>query len=73
MDDRPTGLFERVRLPDATVKLFHMAGARHTGMFDEIDGTPAGMPALSWQMAEIGKLTVLRYDNEGDPHRRSGA
>src|SRR6202012_3136616 len=25
MDDRPTGLFERVRLPDATLKLFHEA------------------------------------------------
>ena len=23
-------------------------------------------------MAGIGKLTVLRYDNQGDPHRRSG-
>jgi hypothetical protein len=71
MDDRPSGLFSDLRLPDATVKLFHMADNR-TPMFDEIDGRPGWYAGLGWQMAGIGKLTVLRYDNEGDPHRRSG-
>jgi len=41
-------------------------------MFDEIDGTPGWYAGLGWQMAGIGKLTVLRYDNEGNPFRRSG-
>jgi hypothetical protein len=71
MDDRPSGLFSDVRLPEATVKLFHMAEDR-TPMFDEIDGTPGWYAGLGWQMAGIGKLTVLRYDNEGNPFRRSG-
>jgi len=71
MDDRPSGLFSDVRLPEATVKLFHMADNR-TPMFDEIDGTPGWYAGLGWQMAGIGKLTVLRYDNEGNPFRRSG-
>ena len=71
MDDRPSGLFSDVRVPNATVKLFHLAEDR-TPMFDEIDGTPGWYAGLGWQMAGIGKLTVLRYDNEGDPHRRSG-
>jgi hypothetical protein len=72
MDDRPSGLFSDVRVPNATVRLFHMADNR-TPMFDEIDGTPGWYAGLGWQLAGIGKLTVLRYDNEGDPYRRSGA
>jgi hypothetical protein len=71
MDDHPSGLFSDLRLPQATVKLFHLSDDR-TPMFDEIDGTPGWYAGLSWQMAGIGKLTVLRYDNEGDPYRRSG-
>jgi len=67
MDDRPTGLFERVRLPDATLTQFHRAVPSRTGMFDEIDGRPAFYGGLNWQMAGIGKLSVLRYDNQGNP------
>ncbi|HXR95218.1 MAG TPA: hypothetical protein VN718_05025 [Rhizomicrobium sp.] len=72
MDDRPSGLFSDLRLPEATVKLFHLGDDR-TPMFVEIDGTPGWYAGLGWQMAGIGKLTVVRYDNEGDPYRRSGA
>src|ERR1700735_3492160 len=38
MDDNPTGLFERVRIPDETRRLFHVPVPGNTGMFDEIDG-----------------------------------
>ncbi|HZQ41134.1 MAG TPA: hypothetical protein VFA87_10075 [Rhizomicrobium sp.] len=72
MDDRPSGLFSDLRLPEATVKLFRLSDER-TPMFEEIDGRPGWYAGLGWQMAGIGKLTVLRYDNEGDPYRRSGA
>jgi hypothetical protein len=71
MDDRPSGLFSDVRLPDATVRLFHFDEDR-TPLFDEIDGRPGWYAGLSWQMSGIAKLTVLRYDNEGDPFSRSG-
>lgn len=71
MDDRPSGLFSDVRLPEATVKLFHLDDDR-TLLFDEIDGRPGWYTGLGWQMAGIAKLTVLRYDNEGDPFARSG-
>jgi hypothetical protein len=67
MDDRPTGLFERVRLPDATLKQFHAPTPGRTGMFDEIDHRAALYGGLSWQMPEIGKLSVVRYENQGDP------
>ena len=66
MDDRPTGLFERVRLPDATQALFGRPGDSNTGMFDEIDGRPGWYAGLDWQMDGIGKIALLRYDNQAD-------
>jgi hypothetical protein len=71
MDDRPTGLFERVRLPDASEKLFHAAYPARTGLFDEIDGRAGWYAGANWQMAGIGKLSVLRYDNQGNPSART--
>jgi hypothetical protein len=67
MDDRPTGLFERVRLPDATLKLFHTPSPGRTGLFDEIDHRVGFYGGLSWQMSDIGKISIVRYDNRGDP------
>ena len=67
MDDRPTGLFERVRVPDATLKLFHLPAPGRTGMFDEIDHRAGFYGGLSWQMPQIGKISIVRYDNQGDP------
>jgi hypothetical protein len=67
MDDRPTGLFERVRLPTATMAIFHAPLYARTGLFDEIDGAPGWYAGATWQMPQIGKLSVTRYDNEADP------
>jgi hypothetical protein len=67
MDDRPSGLFERVLMPDATERLFHVTPPARTGLFDEIDNRPGWYLGLDWQIAGIGKLSVLRYDNDGDP------
>jgi hypothetical protein len=67
MDDRPTGLFERVREPDATMKIFHAPVPARTGLFDEIDHRAGWYGGLNWQMPEIGKLSVLRYENQADP------
>jgi hypothetical protein len=72
MDDRPAGIFSDQRLPDATLKLFHQPVPERTPMFDEIDGRPGWYAGLTWQMAGIGKITALRYDNEGDPNKVSG-
>jgi hypothetical protein len=72
MDDRPSGIFSDVRLPDATLKLFHENAPGRTPLFDEIDGRPGWYAGLTWQMAGVGKLSVLRYDNEGDPNKTSG-
>ena len=67
MDDRPTGLFEHVRMPDATMAIFHAPFPARTGLFDEIDHRAGWYGGLNWQVANIGKLSVLRYENQGDP------
>jgi hypothetical protein len=72
MDDRPSGLFSDVREPDATRNLFHEGYPGRTPLFDEIDGRPGWYAGATWQMAAVGKISVLRYDNEGDPNRVSG-
>ena len=72
MTDRATGLFERVRLPDSTLKLFHSPYPGRTGEFDEIDHRLGWYGGLNWQMPQIGKVSVLRYDNVGDPEEHMG-
>jgi hypothetical protein len=67
LEDRPTGLFERVRLPDATMALFRKRPNQRTGMFDEIDGGVGWYGGLAWQVPDVGKLTAMRYDNRADP------
>jgi hypothetical protein len=67
MNDRPFGLFERERLPDATLRIFRSTVPGRTGMFDEIDGRVGWYAGAAWQLPGIVKLTVTRYDNQGDP------
>jgi hypothetical protein len=71
LDDRPSGLFERIRLPVATQKLFFAPLNARTGLFDEIDGRPGWYAGATWQMPGIIKLSVIRYDNEGDPNAKT--
>jgi hypothetical protein len=71
MDDRPTGLLERVRIPVQTQKLFFAPQYARTGEFDEMDGHAGWYAGASWQVPDIGKISVIRYDNEGDPTAKS--
>jgi hypothetical protein len=66
MDDNPTGLFERVRTPDETRRLIHAPVPGNTGMFNEIDGEVGWYAGAEWQIPEIAKLTITRYDNHAD-------
>ena len=70
-NDRPIGLFERVRLPAQTLLLQRSPAYGRSGMFDEIDGRVGWYAGATWQMPGFGKLSVLRYDNEGDPYAKS--
>jgi hypothetical protein len=67
LDDRPTGLFENVRTPDATLELFHAPFPDRTPLFLEIDHSLGWYAGASWSRAGIGKVTLYRYDNEGNP------
>jgi hypothetical protein len=67
MDDNPTGLFGRVREPDATERLIHAPVPGTTGEFNEIDGRVGWYAGAEWQIPEIAKLTITRYDNNADP------
>ena len=66
LDDRPTGLFEEVREPDATLILFGDTPPGRTPLFLEIDNHVGWYAGASWSSAGIGKATLYRYDNEAD-------
>jgi len=66
LDDRPFGLFERERIPDQTLRIFRAPVPGRTGMFDEIDGIVGWYAGATWQMPGIVKLSVTRYDNQGE-------
>lgn len=67
MDDNPTGLFERVRVPDQTRQLFHAPLPGNVGLFNQIDGNPGWYAGAGWQIPGIIQLSMMRYDNRADP------
>jgi hypothetical protein len=71
MDDRPTGLLERVRLSTQSQKLFFAPLYARTGEFDEIDGHVGWYAGATWVLSDWGKISVIRYDNEGDPNAKT--
>jgi hypothetical protein len=70
MHDRPTGLFERVPLPDATQRLFHAPYPARTAEFVEIDHRVGWYAGLGWQ-SDFGKIAVVRYDNQAEDDART--
>lgn len=67
LGDRPTGFFERLRLPDPIPLSRGLTPPMYTLMFKEIDATPGWYAGLAWQKEGLGKIELLRYDNEADP------
>jgi hypothetical protein len=67
LDDRPTGLFERLRLPDAVMTLYGAPIPGTTGEFEEIDGRVGWYLGATEAITGIGSISVIRYDNNGDP------
>jgi hypothetical protein len=67
LDDRPSGLIEEVREPDATLTLFGATPPERTPLFLEIDHRVGWYAGASWSMAGIGKAALYRYDNNADP------
>lgn len=67
LDDRPSGLIEEIREPNATLIFFGNTSPDRTPLFIEIDQQAGWYVGASWSMAGIGKAAVYRYDNEADP------
>ena len=67
MTDRVTGLFDRLRLPNAVASKSR-PGAAWRLPFTEIDDSPGWYAGLSWRHEDWGKLDLLYYDNEADPN-----
>jgi hypothetical protein len=66
LDDHPTGLFDHLRLPDATAALFGETPPAYTPIFEEIDNRVGWYGELSWDQAGVGHFEALRYDNSGN-------
>lgn len=66
MTDRVTGLFDRLRLPNALASKSKPTVWRLP--FTEIDDSPGWYAGVSWRHEDWGKLDLIYYDNEADPH-----
>lgn len=73
LDDRPTGLFERVNTPAAKSYLIRPIGAvaarfpQRRGLFEQIDGRVGWYGGFNWSMPDLGEAGILYYDNDADP------
>ena len=66
LDDRPTGLFEEAREPDATLRYLGEPQPASVPLFQEIDNRIGWYAGASWSQAGIGKAELYRYDNEAN-------
>jgi hypothetical protein len=69
MNDRPTGIFDRVRLADSFATGMGLSTPLYAWMFREIDDRPGWYASLAWEREGVGRATVMRYDNGPIPQR----
>jgi hypothetical protein len=69
--DRPTGLFDRTRLPDVLARPGQTPPI-FSQPFQEIDGRVGWYSGLSWLWLDYGRLAALYYNNEADPSASDG-
>jgi hypothetical protein len=67
MDDRPTGLFEQPREPDATLILLGETPPDNTPIFKELDDRVGWYAGASWDDSRQWRVEIFRYDNEANP------
>lgn len=68
-NDRPIGLFDHVRLPNALVAHGEEPWSYEFRQFDHSVGWYAG---ITWERPDIGRVALLHYDNEADPAANNG-
>ncbi len=67
MDDRPTGLFDHPREPDATLILHGDTPPDRTPIFKEFDHHIGWYAGASWDDTKQWHVELIRYDNDADP------
>ena len=69
-NDRPVGLLDRLRLPDAIAPARRQRPPVEEDPYREIDDTPGWYAGLAWREDGVGRIALLYYDNEADPAAR---
>ncbi len=67
LNDRITGFADHLKLPDAFAIGRRQTIPQRTLMFHEIDNKIGWYAGAAWEEKGIGKIQVLRYDNESNP------
>ena len=67
LDDRPTGLIDHPRIPDVIAYARHLPEPLTTPEFMDIDKKPGWYAGASWDENGVGRIEVLRYNNDADP------
>jgi hypothetical protein len=67
LNDRPVGLVDTIRLPDAIGIQFHSPTPVRSSDIMEIDNAPGWYAGISARGDDLGRLSVLRYENRADP------
>ena len=67
LSDRPTGVFDHLREPDATLLLFGDEPPDYTPIFKEFDNRAGWYAGISWDDTSEWHVELERYDNEADP------
>jgi hypothetical protein len=66
LGDRPLGLFDHLRVPDATARLLGEPAPFYTPEFSEIDNRPGWYATAMWEHPGIGTAQLFRYDNDAE-------
>lgn len=69
LDDRPTTFADHLKIPDASAIARGLPVPQRTLMFSEIDNKIGWYAGATWDEAGIGKVMVMRYDNEANPEK----
>jgi hypothetical protein len=67
LDDQPSGLFDRPRIPDATLVLNGDTPPDRTPLFREFDRRAGWYGGASWDDARRWHAELIRYDNDANP------
>lgn len=70
LNDRPTGLLDEVRLPDAFASDYLGLPYAFAPMFKEVDGRAGWYVRAAWEREGWGLIEAMRYDNNANPSAR---